>query len=501
MRSAGASDTVMSMPRAFPLLIVLVVAATACAAPSEGSVVQETSDGRFEQVAVEDVQIWRSANGSNDFLNAEVIGTFGNDEECGAFLHDEAFDLRYPVVWPAGTEIEAADPLIIRLPGGSTVEVGEAVSGGGGYHSDVALFPEGCAESGETAIFSASGDVEVVAAAADADQPTAAAAVTFDRCADLEEPPPSPDGPLSDDPDVAAAQQARAAVALPSDIATVEALLAAGPEGDVWPLGYPHTAEEFDAVMSRNGDVDQIGELQQWAASTHPDTWGGLWLDQARGGLVTVAFTADIEDRVADIAERYGLEVRGVEVSFTEAELSAAQDTLNPVMQDQWEGRDAGGPQPGDLTSASVHAPTNRLQVGMYTDDEAAQRRLAKLVDPAMICVDIEEVPTEEDAGPASWAPSADADLSSESTVISLDVIEQACASATPAEGRIVVRDIRYEEDAIVVTLGVIPRAGGSNLCPSNPITPFTLELDEPLNGRELLDGANNPPSAPSLDQ
>ncbi|CAN5492857.1 hypothetical protein BH23ACT9_BH23ACT9_25390 [soil metagenome] len=70
---------------------------------------------------------------------------------------------RWSPGWPAGTEIDRADPLTIRLPGGSTVKVGEVVSGGGGYHSDVAMFPEGCAESGETAIFNASGDIEVVA--------------------------------------------------------------------------------------------------------------------------------------------------------------------------------------------------------------------------------------------------------------------------------------------------------------------------------------------------
>lgn len=151
------------MPRVFLLLIVLVVAVTACAAPSEDRAVQESSDGRFEQVAVEGVQIWRSAQGSGDFLDAEVAGTVGYDEECGAFLHDEEFDLRYPVVWPASTEIDRTGPLTIRLLDNSTVEVGESVSGGGGYHSDMGLFPEGCAASGETAVFNASGDITVTA--------------------------------------------------------------------------------------------------------------------------------------------------------------------------------------------------------------------------------------------------------------------------------------------------------------------------------------------------
>jgi hypothetical protein len=268
--------------------------------------VQESSDGRFEQVAVEGMQIWRSAQGSGDFLEAEVDGTVGYDEDCSAFLHDEEFDLRYPVVWPAGTEIEQADPLTIRLPDDIIVEVDVVVSGGGGYHSDVALFPEGCAASGETAICNASGDVEVLAAAPDADQTSTAGAVRFDRCADLEEPPPSPDGPLSSDPDVAAAQQARAE-SVAERHRDGRGAAGGGVGRRQLGVGFPHTAEEFEAVMARNGDVDQPGAPQQWAASTHPDTWGGLWLDQARGGLVTVAFTTDVEERVGDIADRYGL--------------------------------------------------------------------------------------------------------------------------------------------------------------------------------------------------
>ncbi len=490
----------MSMPRVLLLLMVLVVATSACASPSVGEVVQRSSDGRFEQVVADDVRIWRHVAGSGDGHDVLVMGALGYADGCGAFLDSEEVDQRYPVVWPAGTDIERADPLVIRLPDGTSLEDGQTVSGGGGYATDSTLVDDGCADSGETAIFNASADLEVVAATPPPSATSAPALAMFDRCTDLEEPPPSPDGPLSDDPDVAAAQQARAAVALPSDIATVEALLSSGEGDEGWPLGYPHTEEELQAIMARNGDVDQLAQLQEWAASTHPDTWAGLWLDQARGGVVTVAFTADVDARVAEIEDRYGLEVRGVEADFTAAELDAAQDRLGPAMQQHAMARGTDGPQPGDLTSTAVHAPTNRVQVGMYTDDEEAQQRLAELVDPAMVCLDIEEVPTVEDAVPASWAPSAGAHLSAGSTAIALDVIERACASATPADGRIVVRGLSYRQDAVVVTLGVIPLPG-ANDCPGNPVTPFTLELDEPLGDRQLLDGAGGGASPPTLDR
>jgi hypothetical protein len=251
--------------------------------------------------------------------------------------------------------------------------------------------------------------------------------------------------------------------------------------------------------MARNGDLNVTGELQQWATTTYPDTWAGMWLDQSRGGLVTVAFTADVDQRVAEITQRYDLEVRGVEVEHTDAALAAAQDALDPVLQGQWEDGLEEGPTPGDLISTSVRSDTNRLHVGMYTDDPAAQASLADLVDPALVCLAIEEVPTPEDGGPADWAPAADADLSSDSTTVVLDVIERACASERPADGRIVVQDVRYEADAVVVTIGVVP-IPGPNDCPGNPVTPFVLDLAEPLDGRQLLDGADEPPSVPALD-
>lgn len=282
MRAAVASDTMMPMPRSVLLLLVLAIAAGACAAPSDDRVVQESFDVRFDQVALDDVQIWRSAEGNSDSLEADVTGALGYEDECGAFLHSAEADLRYPVVWPAGTDIHQADPLIVRLPDDVTVEVGELVSGAG--------------EWGETAIFNASATVEVIAAAPEPSEPTTAAPVALDRCVDLEEPPPEPDGSLR------------------------------------------------------------------------------------------------------------------VEVTFSEAELDAAQAILDPVVQQQFEGREGGDLRPGDVLSMSVDAPTNRLQLGTYTDDDEAMRWVAELVDPALLCVEVQEIPGVGDAGPAR-APSADADL------------------------------------------------------------------------------------------
>jgi hypothetical protein len=63
-----------------------------------------------------------------------------------------------PVVWPTGTQLVSADPLLIRLPDGAEVGQGDRVSGSGGYlnpdNVDVDI-PSGClSDRREVAVFS-----------------------------------------------------------------------------------------------------------------------------------------------------------------------------------------------------------------------------------------------------------------------------------------------------------------------------------------------------------
>lgn len=147
------------MPRVIGPLLVLVL--TACAPSTGASVVAESPDGRFEQVGRDAVRIWRHVRPSGDGLAALVFGALGYDPDCGAYLDNDEVELRYPVVWPAGTAITGTDPVTLRLPSGATVAVGQVVSGGGGYHSGLGLFEEHCSATGEAAVFNASEPVDV----------------------------------------------------------------------------------------------------------------------------------------------------------------------------------------------------------------------------------------------------------------------------------------------------------------------------------------------------
>jgi hypothetical protein len=77
-------------------------------------------------------------------------------------------------------------------------------------------------------------------------------------------------------------------------------------------------------------------------------------------------------------------------------------------------------------------------------------------------------------------------------TTVDLLVTETVCNSGEDARGRVRVLDIAPADETVTVVLGVVPRPGGHE-CPSNPETPFTLQLPEPLGDRVLLDGSSVP--------
>lgn len=84
-------------------------------------------------------------------------------------------------------------------------------------------------------------------------------------------------------------------------------------------------------------------------------------------------------------------------------------------------------------------------------------------------------------------AAATDAD----STQLALFVTERECNSGRDAEGRIELVSLQETADAVIVRVAVSPHTeDAAHTCQSNPPTPFTVELDEPLGDREVLDGS-----------
>jgi hypothetical protein len=95
--------------------------------------------------------------------------------------------------------------------------------------------------------------------------------------------------------------------------------------------------------------------------------------------------------------------------------------------------------------------------------------------------------------GIASFRVAPAEDLDATATEIPVRVTERACNSGEDARGRIVVAAIDEGDDSVTVTFAIRLRLGAQT-CPSNPETPFVLELPEPLGDRSLLDGSSIPP-------
>jgi len=79
-------------------------------------------------------------------------------------------------------------------------------------------------------------------------------------------------------------------------------------------------------------------------------------------------------------------------------------------------------------------------------------------------------------------------------------VNEETCNSGEDAEGRIEVVSLDETDDRVSLVLGVRPR-GGMQDCPSNPATPFTVTLSEPLGEREVVDAGLADPRLLTLNR
>ena len=71
--------------------------------------------------------------------------------------------------------------------------------------------------------------------------------------------------------------------------------------------------------------------------------------------------------------------------------------------------------------------------------------------------------------------------------------------SGQSAERRIELVALTETTEEVQLWIGVRPRSGGQH-CQGNPATPFTIELDQPLGDREIVDVSVMPPRPINVD-
>lgn len=90
---------------------------------------------------------------------------------------------------------------------------------------------------------------------------------------------------------------------------------------------------------------------------------------------------------------------------------------------------------------------------------------------------------------PADVSLDPDAMPDAESTRLALLVTERDCNGGQDAEGRVELVSLEETAEAVIVRVAIRPHTDGAFTCQSNPPTPFTVDLSEPIGEREVLNG------------
>jgi hypothetical protein len=256
-----------------------------------------------------------------------------------------------------------------------------------------------------------------------------------------------------------------------------------------------------DDLRPSAGDVDEdtygppeslIAAVERYARRQPRETYGGLWIgfDDRK---VTLSFTEDVEGHQRRLDDELGEgQVRVVHASLPVRDLDALFEEIAA--------REFGpAGEEGAVVGAGVMSDVGRVAVTILGEHTDAWERLTDRYPPQHLCLDPLPIPDIDDAVVATWEPVDPDGLGPAPNEIDILVMERSCASGMTAEGRIAPPDIELRDGAVVVTIGVIP-VPGIQTCEGNPPTPYTIELDEALGDRVLLDGGNHPPTRPRMD-
>ncbi|SDU40052.1 hypothetical protein [Jiangella alkaliphila] len=87
-----------------------------------------------------------------------------------------------------------------------------------------------------------------------------------------------------------------------------------------------------------------------------------------------------------------------------------------------------------------------------------------------------------------------------DTTSVDINVNSDECSSGQSPADRLTEPIVEYHADTVVITTRLEPQPPGGNTCPGSPSAPLTVQLDEPLGDRQLLDGQWYPPRPATIE-
>lgn len=123
--------------------------------------------------------------------------------------------------------------------------------------------------------------------------------------------------------------------------------------------GIPLTPAEQTEMEQRSAAEEAAGSIVSQVTQDSPDTYAGLWIDQAGGGLVRVGFTENAEDHLPALRQTYPYPDR-LRVFTAEWTLNELQAAAEQVAADDDDLADYGI----ELNAIRVREDMNAVQVG-----------------------------------------------------------------------------------------------------------------------------------------
>jgi hypothetical protein len=144
------------------------------------------------------------------------------------------------------------------------------------------------------------------------------------------------------------------------------------------PFGFATTDVELAELENRTGG--EAAERAVKYGEQYSDEFGGLWVDQSRGGLVAVAFTDGLETHKRALRNRVGSDrVTVVDVEWSLGALNAARATIEQDMV-------ADDVLP--WTGVAVDVRANRVMLSFSSVDEEASDIIEERYGGLPVCLD-----------------------------------------------------------------------------------------------------------------
>src|SRR5262245_10514172 len=125
----------------------------------------------------------------------------------------------------------------------------------------------------------------------------------------------------------------------------------------------------LDEATARIARQDAVAALAEDLSATLGDRFGGLWVDHARGGQVTVGTTDGSSDEVVELARRYGLDEL-----LTVHQVRYGQSTLDGIAARLADGLGDANDGARTPVSAGLRTDLNQVELTLPTDATPVQR-------------------------------------------------------------------------------------------------------------------------------